>query len=221
MCFINLHTHRITHSEDVIEIFNEILNSASCANNQYYSSGIHPWFINKETLNEDLKKINEKIQDENCLFLGEIGLDLLTEIPFDLQEIVFKKQVEIANCANKPILIHCVKAFDRLISIKKELKSNVPWIIHGYNSNIQITNQLIKNDLFFSFGKSILNTSKKSIEIIPLNRVFCETDNADIKIQEIYAQVAKCKNLKISQIKNEVFNNFQNTVKMNPLKKQL
>ena len=53
---------------------------------------------------------------------------------------------EVKN--NKPVVIHCVKAYNELILLKKKLKPKVPWVVHGFNQNEQILNALLKNDFF-------------------------------------------------------------------------
>ena len=103
--FINLHTHKFSNLSDVIEVvnqypweFNSILSN--------YSIGIHPWYIDEERLNNDLKIIKEKLQLKECLALGECGLDKRIEIPLDVQISVFKKQLEIVKHTKKPIVLH-------------------------------------------------------------------------------------------------------------------
>ena len=119
--FINLHTHKFSNLSDVIEVVNQYPweFDSSIPN---YSIGIHPWYIDESRLENDLEIIKEKLQLSECLALGECGLDKRIETPLDLQISVFKKQLEIVRQTQKPIVLHCVAAFDELIAIKKELK---------------------------------------------------------------------------------------------------
>jgi TatD DNase family protein len=79
--------------------------------------------------------IEEKLKDENCFALGECGLDKITASDFELQKVVFKKQIQLSEKHQKPLIIHCVKAHQELIEIKKELKPKQVWIFHGFNTN--------------------------------------------------------------------------------------
>ncbi|KAF5297934.1 hypothetical protein FQR65_LT19644 [Abscondita terminalis] len=73
--------------------------------------GIHPWYIVADRVEDDLAVIEEKIQTSNCLAVGECGLDKRIEIPFSLQEQVFRKQLALAQKYQKPVVIHCVASF--------------------------------------------------------------------------------------------------------------
>ncbi|MGR9114694.1 MAG: TatD family hydrolase, partial [Gammaproteobacteria bacterium] len=84
-----------------------------------YSLGLHPWFIEQQDCEEALRKIAAALDDRNMLAVGECGLDKLTTAPMSLQESLFKAQLHLAEQAGKPLLIHCVRAFNELIRIKK------------------------------------------------------------------------------------------------------
>ena len=118
--FINLHTHKFSNLSDVIEIVNQYPweFNASIPN---YSIGIHPWYIDENRLESDLEIIKEKLQLNECLALGECGLDKRIEIPLDLQISVFKKQLETVKQTNKPVVLHCVVAYDEVIAIKNKI----------------------------------------------------------------------------------------------------
>ena len=95
----------------------------------------HPWYIDENRLENDMKTIEEKLQLSECLALGECGLDKRIEIPLNIQIEVFEKQIALAEKYQKPLVLHLVAAFDELIEIKKRLKINVPIIIHGFSKN--------------------------------------------------------------------------------------
>jgi TatD DNase family protein len=81
MKYINLHTHQFTNRHDILEIVNQYPNEFDVAI-PHYSIGIHPWYIAENRLGEDLAIIESKLELENCLALGECGLDKRIEIPF-------------------------------------------------------------------------------------------------------------------------------------------
>ena len=87
----------------------------------------------------------------------------------------------------------------------------MPWIMHGYNGNIQITEQLAKWGIFFSFGKSLFNENSKSVEslrYLPLEKIFLETDEFEGEIEQIYEKAASLKSISVEVLKTEVRNNF-------------
>lgn len=119
MQFINLHTHHFSNSEEVIEVVNQYPWEFSYEIPQY-SIGIHPWYISQERLLDDLKMISEKMISEKCLALGECGLDKRIEMPLQMQTEVFQQQLELVQQTTKPIILHCVAAYQEVIGIKKK-----------------------------------------------------------------------------------------------------
>lgn len=207
--FINLHTHKFSNLSDVIEVVNQYPweFDASIPN---YSMGIHPWYIDENRLENDLEIIKEKLQLSECLALGECGLDKRIEIPMELQISVFKKQLEIVKLTNKPIVLHCVAAFDELIAIKKELKISNPMLIHGFSKNEQVAKSLLNNGFYLSFGKYLLRNPdlEKVFTFASENQILLETDTIEESIYEVYEKAASIKGISIEDIKTIVFTNF-------------
>ena len=207
--FINLHTHTFSNLSDVIEVVNQYPweFDASIPN---YSIGIHPWYIDENRLETDLKIIKQKLQLDECLALGECGLDKRIEIPLDLQISVFKQQLEIVKQTNKPIVLHCVAAYDEVIAIKKEMKIVNPMIIHGFSKNEQVAQSLLKNGFYLSFGKYLLRNPdlEKVFTFAPENQILLETDTIEESIYEVYEKAASIKGISVEEMKTIVFTNF-------------
>lgn len=209
MEFFNLHTHKFTNQTNIKELVNQYPQEfdSSIPN---YSIGIHPWYIIEERIEADLEIIESKLKDTNCLAIGECGLDKRIEIPLDLQQQVFEKQLLLAQEYNKPLVIHCVAAFQEVIEIKKSLKISVPMIIHGFSKNQQLAKQLIDNGFYISFGKYLVqNPELETVFVsIPNSLFFLETDTIDETIDEVYALAAKYKNMTVSKLQQQVAINF-------------
>jgi len=207
--FINLHTHKFSNLSDVIEVvnqypweFNSLLSN--------YSIGIHPWYIDEIRLENDLKIIEQKLQFKECFALGECGLDKRIEIPLDIQISVFKKQLEIVKQTNKPIVLHCVAAYDEVIAIKKDMKIDNPMIIHGFSKNEQVAQSLLKNGFYLSFGKYLLRNPdlEKVFTFAPENQILLETDTIEESIYQVYEKAALIKGISVDELKAIVFTNF-------------
>ena len=216
MQFFNLHTHKFSNNPTTLELVNQYPWEFDAAIPNY-SIGIHPWYINENRLESDLKIIEEKLQLKQCLALGECGLDKRIEIPMELQIAVFEKQIALAEKYQKPLVLHLVAAFDELIAIKKRLQISVPIIIHGFSKNQQVAKQLIDNGLYLSFGKYLLrNPELESVfQSIPNDRFFLETDTIEETLQEVYILAAKYKNIPIEDLKEIVNSNFNSVFKSN------
>lgn len=210
MEYFNLHTHKFTNQKNVLELVNQYPKDFD-ATIPFYSIGIHPWYIDENQIDEDLKIIEEKLQNENCLAIGECGLDKRIEVPFDLQISVFEKQLALAEKYRKPVVIHCVAAYQEVIAIKKKLKISVPTIIHGFSKNGQVAEQLIASEFYLSFGKYLLkNPDLKSVfQNVPNDRFFLETDTIEESIQEVYQLASDYKELSINELKGVISSNYQ------------
>ncbi len=209
MKFINLHTHQFTNQKDVLEVVNQYPQEFD-ATIPNYSIGIHPWYIVEDRLEEDFKVLESKLQDENCLAVGECGLDKRIEIPMALQQMVFEKQLALAEKYQKPVVVHCVAAFQEVIAIKKKMGISVPMLIHGYAKNEETAKQLLANGFYISFGKLLLqNADLKSVfNSIPNERLFLETDTIEEGIQAVYALAANYRNIEIAEMKAIIGANF-------------
>lgn len=209
MQFFNLHTHKFTDNPSVLELVNQYPWEFDNAIPQY-SIGIHPWYINKERLANDLKLIEEKLQLKECLALGECGLDKRIEIPLALQIEVFEKQIALAEKYQKPLVLHLVAAFDELIEIKKRLKISVPIIIHGFSKNEQLAKQLLAKGFYLSFGKYLLKNPelKEVFQAVPNDSFFLETDTLEESLEEVYLLAALYKDMTLTEMKNQVATNW-------------
>lgn len=210
MEFFNFHTHQYTNQPGVLELVNQYPREFNDSI-PFYSIGIHPWYIKEDQIDIDLKIIEEKLQTENCLAIGECGLDKRIEIPLELQISVFEKQLALAEKYKKPVVIHCVAAFQELIAIKKKMKISVPMIVHGFSKNNQLAVQLVKEGFYISFGKYLLkNPELKTVFLaIPNDCFFLETDTIDENIQKVYELASEYKNISIKELKDIISGNFK------------
>ena len=208
--FFNLHTHNFTNQENILELVNQYPWEFD-EKIPFYSIGIHPWYIDENRLLFDLQTIDKKLSHQNCLALGECGLDKRIEISIEIQEKVFKAQILLAEKHQKPLVLHCVAAFQEIIQIKKEQNVTVPMIIHGYSKNEQIANQLLDNGFYLSFGKYLVrNPELKSVfQSVPNDKFFLETDTIEESLEEVYTLAANYKSIEIEELKSIIKTNFE------------
>lgn len=207
--FIDIHSHKA--ADNGFSIYNLSLESIIKIENKQVSIGIHPWFINLNTIENDMLLLKQWAGNKNVVAIGECGIDKLVTIDLSIQEKIFKEQIIIAEQIHKPIIIHCVKAFDDLIRIKKEMKITVPLIVYGYNNNLQIATELIKNGFCISLGKALLieeSNASKVISAIPFEHLFLETDDSDFTIKEVYEAAAKHLKKDIELLKQLIYKNY-------------
>jgi TatD DNase family protein len=210
--FINIHTHKELYDASV-ELVS--LSPADKEKPNFYSYGIHPWYI-KNNYEEMLDRMHLVSRDRRCIAIGECGLDKLVNIDIELQTKIFKEQVQIANELDKPLVIHCVKAFNELIHVLKENHNKVPVIIHGFNNNQNIAQALLKEGMYLSFGKALLtfgSNAAEAIKNVGRNNFFLETDDADISIKYIYHKAAELLGIDVEILQEQLKRNFQKVFK--------
>jgi len=211
MQLINLHTHQTfeTGSTQILNVFAQDLSPDEP--NFLFSAGLHPWHIGKVNLEECFESIDRAAAQKNMLAVGECGLDRSVLVDFALQEWCFKRQILIANNHRKPLIIHCVRAYSDLMKLKKESKSGLPWIIHGYRGNWETTSSLNKHDFYFSVGEQLLKDKSKHdiFRSIPIERLFLETDDRKISIDEIYSLATQILKIDENELSRIIASNFK------------
>ena len=170
----------------------------------YYSYGIHPWHIEDKDM--QLMLLTEVVLHPSVVALGEAGLDKNIEAPMLLQTEIFTEQAKLAEDIGKPLIIHCVKAWDELLAIKKEINPQMPWIIHGFRGNELLADQLIKKGFRLSFGEKY---NPEALRVAWPDHLFIETDESDKSIQEIYDDIAKSLNVSIDLLALTLRNNVK------------
>lgn len=202
--FLNIHTHK-THLPHQWAMVNVLKDFDTIPAAGLYSAGLHPWYLNKETMDEDLQQLTHALQQSNVLAVGECGLDKVCKTDYKLQQYCFRQQVKLAYKFRKPLILHCVKAFDDVLRILKEEEAAVPVIFHGYHKSKELAQQLVKAGYYLSFGNHITQAATADVFLsIPLNHVFLETDAAQLPVDELYAAAAAIKQIPVAALEEQV-----------------
>lgn len=152
----------------------------------YYSVGIHPWKV-PEVEQAEWECLKEAVKHPAVLAIGEAGLDKLALGDMALQKDVFVRQILLSESVGKPLIIHCVKAFNELIELKKKYRPRMPWIVHGFRNNLNIARQLLREGIYFSLGEKY---QAEVLREVPLERLLAETDESAIDIRTIIGRMA-------------------------------
>lgn len=190
MAKINIHTHRPMATETTI-----------------VTAGIHPW--DAATIGERAM-LDMAESAESADAVGETGLDYACEVDKEMQESLFRYQLAIAECLRKPVVLHCVKAFEPMMNILDEYELAAV-IFHGFIGSPEQALQAVKAGYYLSFGHRTF-ASPKSIEAlrqIPQNRLFVETDDYDISIDEVYERVAGLLGVELENLEAIIEKNFE------------
>lgn len=151
-------------------------------NNCFPMIGLHPCDV-KENYLEELETIEEWLQKEKFVAVGEIGIDLYWDkSTLDIQEDAFRKQVELAKKYKLPIAIHVRDSFDEVLAIVDELNDeNLSGVFHCFTGNEEQAKHII-NYGEFKLGIGGVVTFKnsgldKTLSTIALEHLILETDS--------------------------------------------
>lgn len=213
MQYLDLHTHVVAQSVEVYGIQSLHLSESTflaMPKLKPISIGLHPWYTSYADLPVLSKYLKVLAQQQNVLMIGECGLDKLRGEAMDKQLEILKFQLALADQLGKPVVLHCVKAFEELIQLKKELKPTVPLIIHGFQKKPQLAEQLINQGFYLSFGAALLDSAELQNFLKMYQGIFfLETDEGAISIQAIYQKLAELKKITVEELKDIIFANWQ------------
>lgn len=202
---IDLHTHVETHADrsDIVEI----ISSPIPLKGTVYSLERHPWNVTDVLTEADQDELKIGLTDPNCLGFGEIGLDKLKGVSFQEQVEILRSILHVAASEQRVVILHCVKAFDEIIQLKKEFPSIPNWAIHGFNKNPELAKQLIHQGFYVSINPQKSAHSDELLKTIPLDRLFLETDNSPFLIEDNYLRAAEILGVELSALKMRIAQN--------------
>lgn len=165
-------------------------------------AGIHPWDAERGLGFPDLSSSD---------IIGETGLDYACEVSREAQQRLFDWHLVEAEKLNKPVVIHCVKAFEDVMNtLGKHRLAGV--ILHGFVGSKEQAKRAIERGYYLSFGRRSLGSPRscEAIKITPMEQLFCETDDdKTLDISEIYQAVAKHKELTFEELAKQLERNYK------------
>jgi TatD DNase family protein len=211
--YIDIHTHDSKPDKGIFAVENLMAHEnlqPETISAKAFTSGIHPWHLNENNREELIEYVRNIAGNPNLIALGEAGFDRLRGPSLELQESTFEEQVKMAGWKHKPLIIHCVRAWDELLAAHKNLKPEKPWLVHGFRGKKELANQLISRGMYLSFWFDFVLRPESAdlLRFLPKNRIFLETDGADVDIRKIYKKVADDLALTVDELKTIILNNF-------------
>lgn len=174
----------------------------------FVSVGVHPWDTTEEP-RYPAEIMEQAMDDPAVVAIGESGLDSLKGGAMDIQDSLFREHVNASELSGKPLVIHLVKALDRLLRIRKELTPRSPWILHGFRGKPEIARQLLSskgsNNIYFSIGEKF---NPASVKAIPADRLLIETDESSLPVYEILRRVAEARGESPEKLAQAINTNF-------------
>lgn len=210
---IDLHTHHFPERTNGKTIFSlsvanknemELWERQKQSSGLYLSVGLHPWQVNSqwEKYAACLRQISKNSQ---VIAIGEAGLDKSQGGIWNDQLQAFEFQALLAEERKLPLIIHCVKSMQEIIAFKKKLQPTQPWIIHGFRGKPTQAQQLWKLGFYLSLGE---HCPSDTLQSIPSQALFLETDESTIPIEELYRKAATLRNVSMEELIQQININF-------------
>jgi len=148
----------------------------------YTTVGIHPHDA-KEVTAAHLEELERLARHPKVIAWGEIGLDYFyDDSPRDVQEKVFREQMELARAAKLPIVIHCRDAWADCLRVLEEVwkPTGLGGILHCFSSTLEDARRGIEMGFLISFAGNSTYPKAQNLRdiarVLPLEKILIETD---------------------------------------------
>lgn len=209
--FLDLHTHNFAQTTGTERIVNiNLAGPGEFSSSGLFSCGIHPWYAQPEHVEVPLL-LQQAARHPHARLIGECGLDKLRGPAMQTQLAVFESQVKLAEYVAKPVLVHCVRAFEEIQAVHKSLKPSVPFIIHGFNKKKELAAQLERRGMLLSLGAAVCTpgSGAAAYAASATGPFFLETDDSGIGIAQVYTAVANLRKISVEALKDCIFANWK------------
>ena len=146
----------------------------------YAAAGIHPENC-AGFQDADLAALRQLLAQPKVAAIGEIGLDYYwaENPPRDFQQMVFRKQLVLAEELDLPVIVHDREAHGDSLSIIREFPA-VTGVFHCFSGSPEMAEELLKRGWYLGFdGPITYKNARRAPEvaaITPLERMVVETD---------------------------------------------
>jgi len=151
--------------------------------------GVHPWFADTVTAGW-LQRLALLLRDGSGI--GEVGLDHLVPVDRALQEQVFLGQMDLAVRLGRPVTIHCLKAWGRMLELLQDYSAvHAGLLFHSFGGSREVMRHLLDMGAFFSFSAALADPRRAKMRQVfmdvPLDRLLLETDAPDQYVPALFA----------------------------------
>lgn len=164
------------------------LNGLIHAPQSYLAPGLHPFYIEQHQ-DSDLLDLEQILKNEQCIAIGEIGLDTFLKQHkqpelLQKQKDFFVAQIELAQQFNKPILLHIRKSHADVLQILKHHHFKQGGIAHAFSGGIEEAKAFIKMGFKLGITGQITNPNAKKlhavVQAVGIEHLVLETDCPDM-----------------------------------------
>ena len=109
-----------------------------------------------------------------------------------------------------PVIVHCVRCWNELKMIHRELNPTQYWVYHGI-SKANLINEILHEGFILSIGANVLTNEKlqAAIKQIPFDQLLLETDDSLVPIENIYHKIAELKGIPVIALQEKIASTFK------------
>ncbi len=211
---IDIHTHRPRSWKCIGNVHAADFLSSKNIDFKIFSVGEHPWWSNTNNVENFSTKLKNNCP-KGLAAIGECGLDRVKGPDLEKQKFAFEQQLKLARELKLPVIIHQVKTQADIFPFIKKFR-DLNFIFHGFQGNRQQMEQLLDYPVYFSLGEPFADPHKKleqMLRAVPVERIFFETDEADINIKSIYEAFLPLYKGDFSGLEQQIEQNFNKIFK--------
>lgn len=151
----------------------------------YPMIGLHPEEVKSDwqQVLSEMKPLLES-SDGEVIAIGEVGLDYYWSREFEQEQLAaFEEQVRWSVETRLPLMIHCRKAQNEMVTLLKRYKADLPGgVFHCFTGNAREAEELLQFDRFVLGIGGVLTFKKSHLPevlpaVVPLDRIVLETDS--------------------------------------------
>ena len=153
----------------------------------YPMVGLHPEEVKAdwETVLHKMREVMDSNPDS--IAIGEVGLDYYWSREFEKEQLLaFEEQVKWSVEAQLPLMIHCRKGQNEMVTILKKYEKDLPGgVFHCFTGNQNEAEQLLQFDKFVLGVGGVLTFKSSHLRedlpaVVPLERIVLETDSPNM-----------------------------------------
>ena len=182
----------------------------------YATVGFHPTDARYIKAN-DYELLVKQLKHPKVVGIGECGLDFYWDKKYiDEQIEVFKRQIELSQQYNLPLIIHMREASEATYNVLREYKG-LKGIMHCYSGSPEMVKNFLDLGLHISLGGPVTflngHKPKEVAKIVPIDRLLIETDapylsphpfrgktNEPARVKLVAEEIARLRNISYEQL---------------------
>jgi TatD DNase family protein len=165
--------------------------------------GIHPWWAGKASVGW-VERMGHLLDGHPNALIGECGLDaVIRDCPLDVQWAVFLPQLEMACRMKRPVVIHCVRAWGRLMDGLEHYPAHGA-LMHAFSGSLETACRLLRLGAYFSFSpihlKKSMSAASQVFRELPRDRILIETDASGMQLPDLAGSLAEILAIPVQEV---------------------